>query len=104
MRKAEIFMQGVAAGVLEEAAAVGAFRFKYHPEYAGPPISLSMPLATKIFEFDGFPPFFDGLLPEGVMLESLLKKRKLDRHDYFGQLVILGADLVGAITVVEITE
>ena len=48
--------------------------------------------------------FFDGLLPEGVMLESLLKKRKLDRHDYFGQLVILGADLVGAITVVEITE
>jgi serine/threonine-protein kinase HipA len=104
MRKAEIFMHGVAAGHLEETAAGGAYCFKYHPGYKGPPISLTMPIEEKTFEFDGFPPFFEGLLPEGMMLESLLKKRKLDRHDYFGQLVTLGADLVGAVTVVEITE
>lgn len=104
MRKAEIFMHRVAAGHLEETAAGGAYCFKYHPGYKGPPISLTMPIEEKTFEFDGFPPFFEGLLPEGMMLESLLKKRKLDRHDYFGQLVTLGADLVGAVTVVEITE
>lgn len=104
MRKAEIFMHGVVAGILEETAAGGTCRFKYHPGYKGPPISLTMPLKAKTFEFDGFPPFFDGLLPEGTMLESLLKKRKLDRHDYFSQLVTLGADLVGAVTVVEIAE
>ena len=103
MRKAEIFMHGVVAGILEETAAGGTCRFKYHPGYKGPPISLTMPLEAKTFEFDGFPPFFDGLLPEGMMLESLLKKSKLDRHDYFSQLVTLGADLVGAVTVVEIT-
>jgi serine/threonine-protein kinase HipA len=97
-------MHGVAAGLLEETAAGGAYRFKYHPGYKGPLISLTMPIEEKTFEFDGFPPFFEGLLPEGMMLESLLKKRKLDRHDYFGQLVTLGADLVGAVTVVEITE
>jgi len=104
MRKAEIFMHGVVAGILEETAAGGTCRFKYHPGYKGPPISLTMSLEAKTLEFDGFPPFFDGLLPEGMMLESLLKKRKLDRHDYFSQLVTLGADLVGAVTVVEIAE
>jgi serine/threonine-protein kinase HipA len=60
-----------------------------------------MPVRERSFDFDRFPPFFDGLLPEGVLLEALLKRRKIDRHDYFGQILAVGEDLVGAVTVRE---
>ncbi len=55
---------------------------------------------TVIYDKD-FPPFFDGLLPEGILLEGLLKQRKIDKYDYFSQIVAVGNDLVGAVTVRE---
>jgi serine/threonine-protein kinase HipA len=58
-----------------------------------------MPVADRQFGYTSFPPFFDGLLPEGFLLESLLRDRKLDRGDNFGQLLAVGADMVGAVTV-----
>lgn len=75
------------------------YSFQYIDDYQGPAISLTMPVDQKQFRFKTFPPFFDGLLPEGVMLEALLKQAKIDRHDYFKQLITVGSDLVGAITV-----
>lgn len=54
-----------------------------------------MPLINKTYEFESFPSFFEGLLPEGIMLEALLRKYKIDRNDYFAQLIKVGQDLVG---------
>jgi len=101
MRKADVFMQGRPAGVLEEIEKGKLYRFTYDDDYAGLPVSLTMPVRERTFEFDRFPPFFDGLLPEGVLLEALLKRRKIDRNDYFSQIVAVGEDLVGAVTVTE---
>jgi len=101
MRRADVFMRGARAGVLEEIEKGRRYRFTYHDDYAGPPVSLTLPVRERTFDFDRFPPFFDGLLPEGVLLEALLKRRKIDRHDYFSQLVAVGGDLVGAVTVQE---
>jgi serine/threonine-protein kinase HipA len=42
------------------------------------------------------------LLPEGPQLEALLRKHKIDRHDAFRQLVTVGEDLVGSLTVHEL--
>ena len=47
------------------------------------------------------PLFFEGLLPEGIMLEGLLKIGKIDKNDFFAQLIATGNDLVGAVTVKE---
>ena len=47
------------------------------------------------YDFAGFPPFFDGVLPEGPQLEALLRHGKLDRDDLLGQLLYVGGDLVG---------
>jgi len=77
----------------------GRFVFTYASDYSGTPVSLTMPVATKHFEYEGFPPFFDGLLPEGNRLERLLKVAKLDATDYLGQLLAVGEDLVGNVTV-----
>jgi serine/threonine-protein kinase HipA len=97
MRSAKVFVQGKAAGILREEN--GRYAFEYLEGYEGPTVSLTLPKTQRRHEFDQFPPFFDGLLPEGPQLEALLRQAKLDRDDYFGQLIAVGADLVGAVTI-----
>lgn len=104
MRKAKIFVKGVESGTLTEVRQNLEYLFEYGEKYDGPGISLTMPTHTRTYRFDRFPPFFDGLLPEGIQLEGLLKIRKIDRHDCFSQLVAVGDDLSGVITVKEIVE
>ncbi len=101
MRKALVRVNNVSAGLLEETEG-GKYHFSYHPDYKGAPVSLTMPIKNSTYEFNVFPPFFEGLLPEGMMLDSLLKKYKLDKNDYLGQLLQVGGDLVGSVTVEEI--
>ena len=62
-----------------------------------------MPAEQHVHRFDTFPPFFDGVLPEGVMLDGLLRIAKIDRDDFFTQLITVGRDLVGAVTVEELS-
>lgn len=98
MRKAKISVHGQPAGLLEEVEAGALYRFDYLPGYEGAPVSLTMPLAQRSYSFQGFPPFFEGLLPEGIMLEGMLRRLKIDRRDYFSQLIATGEDFVGAVT------
>ncbi len=102
MRKAKVFFnKGVYVGVLTKLDTPNSYIFEYSDSYIGPPVSLSMPIINKCYEFNEFPPYFDGVLPEGFQLEALLRLEKLDRNDYFGQLLCVGKDLVGAFSVVE---
>jgi serine/threonine-protein kinase HipA len=104
MRKANVFVKGTAAGILSEIIKGRKYIFQYHDHYSGLEVSRTMPVNQKIYTFKRFPPFFDGLLPEGLQLEGLLKIRKIDKNDYFAQLLAVGEDMVGAITVKEIPE
>jgi serine/threonine-protein kinase HipA len=100
MRKARVFVNGVEAGILQEQEQ-GKYQFQYHLDYQGAPVSLTMPIKKRIYDFQQFPPFFEGLLPEGPMLEALLRKKKIDRNDLFSQLMTVGQDVVGAVTIEE---
>ncbi len=100
MRKAIIVVHDKRAGILIEDN-IGGYQFTYDDNYEGEPVSLTMPLAAKNYSFAQFPTFFEGLLPEGIMLEGLLKIGKIDKNDYFSQLLATGNDLVGAVTVKE---
>lgn len=103
MRTAKIFInKNTLAGLLIELDAKAGYKIEYVDGYSGPPISLTMPISKKVYEFSVFPPFFDGVLPEGSQLEALLRQAKLDRDDYFGQLVTVGKDLIGAVSVEEV--
>ena len=101
MRKAKVYIHGEEAGVLEEIERGAAYVFRYREEYRGESLSLTMPMSQREYRFSQFPPFFDGVLPEGLMLEALIRKLKIDRTDCFSQLVAVGRDLVGAATVEE---
>jgi serine/threonine-protein kinase HipA len=101
MRIAKIFNFGVYAGDLIEDEKGSKYRFRYCEEYSGSPVSLTLPLIRREYEFNSFPPFFEGLLPEGVQLDALLRKMKIDSNDYFSILLVTGKDLVGSVTVEE---
>lgn len=101
MRDARVFVGGAEAGILYEIESGKKYEFEYLENYAGAPVSLTLPVEGKMFLFETFPPFFDGLLPEGIQLDALLRQKKLDRNDYFGQLIAVGNDMVGTVTVQE---
>jgi len=101
MRSARVFFENDFTGQLIEAENGREYSFQYEQGYNGPPISLTMPVQEEPYRFNELPPFFDGLLPEGFQLEALLRQKKLDRDDKFGQLLIVGADTVGAVTIKE---
>ena len=98
MRRAIILVHGKRAGILTEITS-NEYHFEYDKNYEGDTVSLTMPRSHKKYEYKSFPPFFEGLLPEGVMLEGLLRIVKIDKKDYFSQLIATGNDLVGAVTV-----
>ena len=102
MRQADVFVNGVPAGILREMERGKSYSFIYFSDYQGLPVSLTMPVRGKEYVFEKFPPFFEGVLPEGMLLEGLLRLRKIDKQDCFSQLMAVGNDLVGAVTVQEI--
>jgi serine/threonine-protein kinase HipA len=101
MKKANIYLHGSHAGILEEQEYCKKYVFTYDCDYNGDSISVTMPIKKESYLFSRFPPFFDGLLPEGVQLEGLLKQKKIDRNDLFSQLIAVGNDTVGAVTIQE---
>ena len=99
MKKANVFVNGVYAGDLEELLKGKEYKFTYLANYCGEGVSLTMPISQSVYIFHQFPPFFDGLLPEGPMLEALLKKRKIDADNRFEQLMQVGKEMVGNVSV-----
>ena len=104
VRQAVVCVDGERAGILEEIERGRRYAFRYDEGYAGPPVSLTMPMRRDRYEYRAFPPFFDGLLPEGAQLEALLRSRKIDKDDVWTQLLAVGSDLVGNVTVLDLEE
>jgi len=102
MLRAMVSVHGVEAAIFTEFQQGSKYTLEYLHGYNGPPVSLTLTPENNPFEFSAFPAFFDGLLPEGIQLESLLRTAKIDKQDHMAQLLCVGEDLVGAVTVREI--
>lgn len=80
------------------------YTYQYLQEYladqAAEPISLTLPLQEKIFKNDVLFPFFDGLIPEGWLLEIAEKNWKLNPRDRMGLLLKTCHDCIGAVSVI----
>jgi serine/threonine-protein kinase HipA len=97
--KGKVFVNDLFAGYLIEVVRGKEYLFTYVDGYKGESVSLTMPISQKEYRYDRFPPFFEGVLPEGIMLEGLLRRTKIDRNDLMSQLIAVGGDLVGNVTV-----
>jgi serine/threonine-protein kinase HipA len=97
-------MQERLAGKLEERD--DGYRFVYTPDYLSSghavPVSLSLPLQKEPFEDKRLFPFFDGLIPEGWLLDIAENTWKLNPRDRMGLLLACCRDCIGAVSIVPV--
>jgi len=104
MRKAEVLLHDRPVGTLEELE--HGYRFSYRTEYLedaqAEPVSLLFPLRSEPFEDKRLFPFFDGLIPEGWLLEIAEATWKINPRDRMGLLLACCRACIGAAGVVPI--
>jgi len=104
MRKAAIKLNTRLAGWLTQDE--DGYHFKYEEEYAklpdAKPVSLTLPLREMQYNSTVLFPFFDGLIPEGWLLDIAERNWKLNPRDRMGLLLLCCKDCIGAVSVEEI--
>ena len=106
MRQAEIYRKGFLAGILTEDG--GEYRFCYDESYLAhddaQPISLTLPLQTEAFVSPTLFPFFDGLIPEGWLLDVALRNTDISILDRMSLLLFCCKECIGSVSVIPIKE
>jgi len=103
MKRALIYYKDVLAGRLTEGD--DGFEFQYDKAYLdnahAQPVSLTLPLREEAYQSPLLFPFFDGLIPEGWLLNLVSHNWKIDQRDRFGLLLVACRDCVGAVSIRE---
>ncbi|MGZ5244466.1 MAG: HipA N-terminal domain-containing protein [Bacteroidia bacterium] len=103
MRKANVFMNDRLAGTLLEDE--NGYLFSYENAYLqnedAEPVSLTLPLSDKPYLNPVLFPFFDGLIPEGWLLQVAERNWKLNTRDRMGLLLACCKDCIGAVSIEE---
>lgn len=106
MRKAKILYMNQLAGELEETDT--GYSFTYDKDYLNTnnpqPVSLTLPLQTKTYKSNILFPFFDGLIPEGWLLDIAMRNTDISELDRMGLLLLCCKDCLGAVSVVPETD
>ena len=106
MRQAKIYNHNLFAGVLTENE--NGYTFQYDADYLqsdeSEAISLTIPLTDKPYNEKILFPFFDGLIPEGWLLDIAEKSWKIDRRDRMSLLLACCRDCIGAVSVIPINN
>ncbi|MDJ0625329.1 MAG: HipA N-terminal domain-containing protein [Candidatus Caenarcaniphilales bacterium] len=101
IRRGEVYYQDKYAGLIEEVDE--GFQFTYEKNYLineTKPISLTMPLREEAYLSKTMIPFFDGLIPEGFLLNVAEENWKLNSKDRMGLLLACCRDCIGAVTII----
>ena len=102
MRQAQVFYQDKLAGLLTENEE--GYYFIYDNQYlesSNPkPVSLTLPMQKSAFESKILFPFFDGLIPEGWLLNIAIDNWKINPRDRFGLLLSMCRDCIGCISII----
>ena len=106
MRQAHIFYKDQLAGILTENDA--GYEFRYFLEYlsmeTARAVSLPLPLQEEAYTSPVLFPFFDGLIPEGWLLDVVLRNTDISILDRISLLLTCCKDCIGAVSVVPIEE
>lgn len=106
MRKAKVYYKNDLAGILTETD--NGYEFQYNKEYLdnnySEPVSLTLPLSEKPYLSTILFPFFDGLIPEGWLLDVALRNSDISSLDRMSLLLLCCKDCIGAVSVTPINE
>ena len=104
MKQAKVFYKDRLAGILTEND--DGYEFKYLSEYLSSndakAISLTLPLREYVYTSPVLFPFFDGLIPEGWLLEVALQNTDISILDRMSLLLACCKDCIGAVSIVPI--
>ena len=102
MRKAAIYYKDWLAGILTETDD-GEYTFQYDEKYvlehSKESITLTMPVSKKTYTEKRLFPFFEGLIPEGWLLDIASKNWKINHNDRMGLLLACCQNCIGAVSV-----
>lgn len=103
LRTAYVYVRNIFAGQLCETDE--GYTFAYGKAYLenenASAVSLTLPLGNELYNSKTLFPFFDGLIPEGWLLEVVSHNWKIDNKDRFGLLLVACKDCIGNVTVME---
>ena len=106
MRQAKIYRKGLLTGILTEDG--GEYRFCYDDAYLGrddaQAISLTLPLQEEAFVSPVLFPFFDGLIPEGWLLDVALRNTDISILDRMSLLLHCCKECIGSVSVVPVDD
>jgi len=105
MRKANVFYKDTLAGILTETDD-GEYDFQYDPAYVknypNDFITFTMPVTKEPFVEKRLFPFFEGLIPEGWLLNIAAKNWKININDRMGLLLACCQNCIGAVSVIPV--
>jgi len=106
MRQANVYYKNQLAGVLTENDE--GYVFSYLQNYLlannAKPVSLTLPLQEDTFKSSVLFPFFDGLIPEGWLLDVAMRNMDISILDRMSLLLVCCKDCIGAVSVEPIKE
>jgi len=102
MKKAKILLGDAFAGLLTEDE--NGYTFLYDERFLNSDnavaISLTLPLSNKPYQSNVLFPFFDGLIPEGWLLDIAERSWKINNRDRMSLLLACCKDCIGAVSVI----
>lgn len=102
-RKAYVYVRDTYAGVLSETDS--GYTFSYDRAYMlradATAVSLTLPLREETYSSSTLFSFFDGLIPEGWLLNVISRNWKLRPSDRFGLLLKACKDPIGNVSIME---
>ena len=105
-RTAYVYVRDAFAGILRETDA--GYSFIYDNDYLEAEnttaVSLTLPMQKEEYISKTLFPFFDGLIPEGWLLNIVSENWKIDAKDRFGLLLVSCRDPIGNVLIKEERE
>jgi serine/threonine-protein kinase HipA len=105
-RKGKVYYKELYAGNITETESE--YTFEYAQEYLknpdAKPISLTLPLRSEPYSSKVLFPFFDGLIPEGWILDIAERNWKINPRDRMELLLTFCKDTIGAISIERLEE
>lgn len=106
MKQGRVYYQDHFAGTISEDS--DGFRFVYAEEYLSLPdahaVSRTLPLQSEPYCSQTMFAFFDGLIPEGWLLDIAMDSWKINARDRMSLLLACCKDCIGAVRIEPIKE
>lgn len=101
-RRGRVYLENEFAGIIEQRE--GLYTFKYDERYLKSKnpksVSLTLPLRSEPYEQKTMIPFFDGLIPEGWLLDIITDNWKINKNDRMSLLLLACKDCIGNVSIV----